>query len=620
MKYTSMKKLALPTFFLFFFIQTSAIEITRMEPAFWWVGMKNTELQILVYGKDISKSKVSLSYPGVRIKEVTKVESPNYLFVYLTVSGATNPGTMNLVFTSGPDKIVKQYPLRPRAKTPGALGFTPSDVLYLITPDRFANGDTANDKLGNSTVNRSRPNSRHGGDLLGIENHLDYVKDLGITTVWLNPVQENDMPGGSYHGYAITDFYSVDRRFGTNEEYRLFIEKTHAKGLKVVMDMIFNHSGSSHWWIKDLPSKDWLSSADVYLGSNHNRWASLDIHAPKSEKDGLINGSFTRTMPDLNQRNRHMGTYLIQNSIWWIEYARIDGIRQDTHFYADFDFMARWCKEVMAEYPQFNIVGETWFPGGAAATSWWQRNSPTNKKNSHLKTVMDFDLVFRMQKAFDEESNHQDGDQAGLFTLYEILAQDFLYADPDNVLTFLDNHDISRFIRKDEKNLNRYKQALAFLLTIRGIPQIFYGTELLMTGTKQEGDGLMRKDFPGGFAGDSINAFTSAGRTPLQNDAWCYMQNLLQWRKTSKAVTNGTMQHYMPENNGVYVYARIKDDQRVLVILNGTNADKTIPMQRFKESIGNHTSGKEIISGKSIDIKTSVSIPARGVYVIDLGK
>lgn len=615
-------KLFISAFFILVQLVTQAadISITRMEPSFWWVGMKNTELQILVYGPNISAAKLSLNYPGVRIKEVAKVESPNYLFIYLTVSSAARPGTMNLQFTNGTRKLTQPYPLRPRAKTPGAAGFSSADVLYLITPDRFSSGDSTNNILENSTVNRKQPNARHGGDLKGVENHLDYLKDLGVTTVWLNPVQENNMPGGSYHGYAITDFYRVDRRFGTNEEYCSFIDKTHAMGMKVVMDMIFNHSGSAHWWIKDPPSKDWLSSPDVYLGSNHNRWASLDMHAPKSEKNNLINGSFARNMPDLNQRNRHLGTYLIQNSIWWIEYARIDGIRQDTHFYADFDFMSRWCKEVSSEYPQFNIVGETWFPGGTAATSWWQRNSPTNKKNSNLKTVMDFNLVFRMQKAFDEESNSRDGDQAGLFTLYEIIAQDFLYADPDNVLTFLDNHDISRFVRKDEKDLNRYKQALAFLLTTRGIPQIFYGTEILMTGTKQEGDGQMRKDFPGGFPGDSINAFAASGRSPLQNEAWNYLQKLLQWRKTSNAVTGGSLQHYMPENNGVYVYARIKGNERVLVMLNGTNAEKTVQMERFRESTDRFTSGKDVLSGKEIDLSKSVSIPARGVYVIDLGK
>jgi glycosidase len=616
----SIKKLLIVLNFVFICFHTQAIDITRVEPAFWWTGMKNTELQIMVYGKDISKSKVTLSYPGVRIKEVVPVESPNYLFIYLDVSAKTKPGTMNITFTEGDQKSVHQYPLRPRATTPGAAGFTTSDVLYLITPDRFSNGNPGNDVLGTSTVNRKQPNSRHGGDLQGVENHLDYMKDLGVTTIWLNPVQENDMPGGSYHGYAITDFYQVDRRFGTNEEYRAFIEKTHQKGMKVVMDMIFNHSGSSHWWIKDLPSKDWMSSPDVYLGSNHNRWAALDMHAPKSEKDKLINGSFTRTMPDLNQRNRHLATYLIQNSIWWIEYSRIDGIRQDTHFYADYDFMARWCKEVDAEYPEFNIVGEVWYPSGTAATAWWQRNSTFNKNNSNLETVMDFNLVFRMQKALDEDFSSSDGGQSGLFTIYEILAQDFLYADINKLLVFLDNHDISRFNRKDDKDLKRYKQGLGFLLTTRGIPQIFYGTEILMTGTKQDGDGQMRKDFPGGFPGDTTNAFTPAGRTLLQNEAWNYLQTLLQWRKTSKAVTQGALQHYMPESNGVYVYARIKDEQRVLVMMNGTNADKTVPMSRFKESTGTFTAGKEVITGANIDISNSVTVPARGILILDLGK
>ena len=466
-------------------------------------------------------------------------------------------------------------------------------------------------------VDRSKPNARHGGDLRGIINKLDYIQDLGFTTIWLNPVLENKMPGGSYHGYAITDFYQVDPRFGSNEEYVELVDKAHAKGMKVVMDMIFNHCGSSHWWMKDLPCSDWLNNQSEFVQTTHFKWTIMDVHAPQSEKDLLVKGWFTRGMPDLNQQNRHLARYLIQNSIWWIEYARIDGIRQDTHPYADYNFMAAWCQEVEREYPDFNIVGEAWYPRGSAS-AWWQAGSPINDKDSHLKTVMDFDLTFTCQKAFNEVCSSQEGSEAGLFKIYEVIAQDFLFPDPNNILIFLDNHDLSRFSQKGESDLRRYKQAIAFLLTTRGIPQIYYGTEILMYGNKSEGDGNIRKDFPGGWAGDPVDAFTSAGRTELQNEAWNYLQKLLKWRQQSEAVTTGKLVHYTPDGSGCYVYARIKNDKTVLVIMNGTDEKQTLDMNRFQEVIQEKRIGQDIISGKSISIDSSLPVDARGVYILEL--
>ncbi len=474
---------------------TAFSQITRIEPAFWWTGMKNSELQIMVYGPDIAKKQVSITYPGVRVKEVVGVESPNYLFLYLEITDTAQPGAVPIVFSEGKKSFTYSYELKQRKKLKGAGGFTPADVMYLITPDRFANADPSNDNLDDVKVDRERPNARHGGDIRGIINQLDYIEDLGFTTIWLNPVLENRMPGGSYHGYSITDFYNVDPRFGTNEEYCELIDKAHNKGMKVVMDMIFNHCGSAHWWLQDFPSSDWLNNPDDFVQTTHYKWVLMDIHAPESEKDILVNGWFSRGMPDLNQRNRHLATYLIQNSIWWIEYSEIDGIRQDTHPYADYDFMARWCKEIEDEYPDFNIVGEAWYPRGTAS-AWWQRDSKNNDNNSNLKTVMDFDLTFTAQKAFFEESNTREGHEAGLFKIYEVITQDFLYPDPDNILTFLDNHDLGRFMTKDETDLRRYKQALAFLLTTRGIPQIYYGTEILMSGEKARATAVSVRIFP----------------------------------------------------------------------------------------------------------------------------
>jgi glycosidase len=592
---------------------TQAIDISRVEPANWWVGMKNTELQIMVYGPEIGKSTVAINYPGVKLKELAKTANPNYVFIYITIAKGTKPGKVPLLFTEGQQKFTYEYPLMARSDKSGAAGFNASDVLYLITPDRFANGDTANDNLDDARVNRENPNARHGGDLKGIEERLDYIKDLGMTTIWLNPVQENKMRGGSYHGYAITDFYKIDPRFGTNEEFRSLVKLTHGRGMKIVMDMVFNHCGSSHWWMNDLPSKDWINNEGVFLQTNHATVTIMDIHASPTEKNTFLNGWFTRGMPDLNQCNRHLATYLIQNSIWWIEYTRIDGIRQDTYSYLDYDFLARWCKEVNEEYPDFNIVGETWY-NKATAPAWWQQGSPLSKRNSYLKTAMDFSLTFITQSAFDSKN-----DNPYLTNMFEDIAQDFIYADPYNVLTFLDNHDLSRFNRKDDPDLKRYKQGLAFLLTIRGIPQIYYGTEILMTGTKEEGDGRLRKDFPGGWPGDKIDEFTRRGRSEMQNEAWDYLHKLLQWRKGNRAITEGKMIHYAPRN-GLYVYGRIKDDQTVLVILNERMTDQALEMVRFSDIIQDYAIGRDVITSNAIDLKNKITIPAKGEYILELSK
>jgi glycosidase len=589
-----------------------ALTISRVEPANWWVGMKNPQLQIMVYGPGIGKSTLTLNYPGVKVIAVDKTENPNYLFVYLNVGSAAKAGTLPLRFKQENAETTFNYPLKARTKEAGAMGFNASDVLYLITPDRFANGNTANDNLDSATVNRKNPNARHGGDLKGINQHLDYLKNLGITTVWLNPVQENNMRGGSYHGYAITDFYNVDPRFGSNQDFYALTRSVHQKGMKMVMDMVFNHCGSSHWWMKDLPSRDWINDSAKFVQTNHATVSVMDVHASPSERKTFQDGWFTRGMPDLNQRNRHLATYLIQNSIWWIEYARIDGIRQDTYSYMDFDFLARWCKQVRNEYPNFNIVGETWY-NKSTSSAWWQQNSKLNNANSYLKTSMDFSLTFISQDAFDGKK-----DNGYLDNIFEDIAQDFIYPDPYNLLVFLDNHDLSRFNREGETDLKRYKQGLAFLLTTRGIPQLYYGTEILMTGTKEEGDGSIRKDFSGGWPGDSTSLFDKQGRSAMQNEAWDYMQKLLQWRKNNIAIAEGKMIHYAPNKSGIYVYARIKGDHTVMVILNSALTDQTIQTRRFADVIGKHTKGRDAITSKIIDLTQPITIPAKGEYVLDL--
>ena len=609
-----MKKLIFYLSLFAFSMSVKALDITRMEPSFWWTGMKNTELQIMVYGKDIARSELQFEYPGVRLKEIIRTENPNYLFVYLDIGKEAQSGVMKFIFSEGKNKLTKTYELKPRATTTGAQGFNTSDVMYLIMPDRFANGDPSNDVWDNVPINRNDPVGRHGGDLAGIEQHLDYLHDLGVTAIWLNPVLENKMPDASYHGYAITDFYRIDARFGSNDDYCRLIENAHRKSVKVVMDMIFNHCGSHHWWMNDLPCSNWLNNQKGFVPTTHNLYAVMDTHAPPSEIAAMTDGWFVPTMPDLNQRNRLLADYLIQNSIWWIEYARIDGIRHDTHPYVDFDFLARWSKRVEDEYPDFNIVGEGWYISGAPL-AWWQRNSKLNEKQSHLKTVMDFNLMNTYNQAFDIHSTKNNPWKE----VYEVIAQDFIYEDLDNILVFLDNHDVSRFLKAEETDLDRYKQALAFLLTTRGIPQMYYGTEILMTGEKKDGDGDLRKDFPGGWADDPVNAFTAAGRTALQNEAFNYLRTLLQWRKTSSAVAGGKLIHYAPDwQMQCYVYARIKDNNSVLVILNGSGKEQTLPPEKYREVLGNAVSGKDIISGKMIDLKKEILVSAKGVYVIEL--
>lgn len=595
-----------------------AAEISRIEPPCWWVGMKNPELQIMVYGPGIGEAHVSVDYPGVRLKETVKTENPNYLFLYLDIEEDAAPGRMDLSFETSGGTMVREYELLPRSTKPGAMGFSGADVLYLITPDRFANGDPSNDTLEGARVDRSRSGGRHGGDIRGVTDHLDYISDLGVTAIWLNPVQKNS--ANSYHGYAISDFYAVDPRFGTMDDYVEMIDKAHEMGLKVVMDMIFNHCGSAHWWMEDLPTSDWLNVNNEFVQTNHQKWTAVDPHAAPSERSGFTDGWFNRGMPDLNQRNPLLATYLIQSSIWWIEYARIDGIRQDTHPYMDLQFGADWCNAVLTEYPDFNIVGETWYPVGSGFPAWWQRGSKLNPVDTGLKTVMDFNLAFIVPDAFNEANDPSDGASKGLFNIYVSLANDFLYEDTENILIFLDNHDLSRFARKDDAGLDKYRQGVAFILTTRGIPQIYYGTELLFTGTKNEGDGIIRKDMPGGWQGDERSVFTSEGRTDMENEAWNYMSTILNWRKTSEAVKHGDLIQYAPlrEYGDCYVYARIKGDETVLVVLNGSDKAAELEMGRYSDVIRDYTAGTDVVTGQTFSLTEKLPVPARGAYILEL--
>lgn len=594
-----------------------AMEIKKVAPSFWWAGMKNPELQILLYGENLALSDVSVSGEGIYLKETVRQDNPNYLLLYFDLSEA-KAQTFQILLKSGKKERRISYELKARGrKGEEVKGFTSEDVLYLIMPDRFANGCPENDVIDGmreKTVNRADGFARHGGDLQGISNHLDYIADLGATAIWLNPTQENDMESGSYHGYAITDYYQIDRRFGSNEDFCALVEKAHEKNLKVVMDMIFNHCGSENYLFRDKPSKDWFNYRSNYVQTSFKTASVMDIHASAYEKKIATDGWFTSVMPDFNQRNRHVARYLIQSSIWWIEYAGINGIRQDTHPYADFDFMSQWCKEVLDEYPYFNIVGETWLNSNVLVSYWQKDSKLAAPLNSNLPTVMDFPLQALMNQAFDEETGEWGG---GLYKLYDYQTQDLVYANPMNLLTFLDNHDTSRFAQTDEmaKNLKRYKQAMIFLLTTRGIPQIYYGTEILMTGDKGKGDGDLRKDFPGGWQGDARDCFVKDGRTALENEAFEFTRRLLNWRKGNQVIGKGNLKHYSIQN-GVYVYRREFNGKSVVVILNGTEDSKELDLTPYQEILPRENAF-DVLTGKNVDLSKKLRLDGRENLILN---
>ena len=600
----------------------AATKIDHIEPENWYVGMKNSSLQLMVYGKNIRDSRVSVDYPGVKIDSLVRLDSPNYLFVYLNLSGA-KPG--NMVLNIDGKKV--NYPLKARTMSGDKrIGFDNSDVLYMLMPDRFASGRNITKPmkgLNPYVVDRSKPSLRHGGDLEGVRQHLDYFNQLGVTALWFTPVLENNSPDmnsqSTYHGYATTNYYRVDPRFGTNEDYARLVAEAHAKGLKVVMDMIFNHCGYDHPWVKDMPSKDWFNTPEwmkkgdsYYLQTSYKLTPVLDPYASKVDKRETVDGWFVRSMPDLNQKNPHVMTYLIQNSEWWIETVGIDGIRMDTYPYADRKAMSQWMKILNEEYSNFNTVGETWVTE-PAYTAAWQKDSKLSKVNSYLKTVMDFSFYDKINLAKHEET---DAWWKGLNRIYNSLCYDYLYENPSSVMAFIENHDTDRFLENGKDTL-ALKQALALLLTINRIPQLYYGTEVLMNGTKEVTDGNVRCDFPGGFAGDKHNAFTAEGRTKAENAMFNWLSKLLKWRRNNMVITKGKQIQFIPYK-GVYVIARQWNDQTILTILNGTSQPVTLPLDRYAEVIGNHQEAKDVISGRKVKLGSELQLKARDTKVIEL--
>ena len=591
--------------------------IERVEPPQWWVGMKSKKLQLLIHGENIHHLDPKINYTGVAIERVIKVQSPNYLFLDLLIAADTKAGQFNIDFLKEGQKVTSHsYTLLNRAKDAAQLqGFDNKDVLYLITPDRFVNGDTNNDNIEGlrEKMDRSNKGGRHGGDLQGIQQSLDYISDMGYTAIWLNPVLENDMTIYSYHGYSITDFYKVDPRYGSNEQYLELAQTARSKGIKLIMDMIVNHCGSEHWWMNDWPTKDWINKWPEYTETNHRKSVLQDPYAAKSDLKVFTDGWFVPTMPDLNQRNELMGTYLIQNSIWWIEYLGLAGIRMDTYPYPDMYFMSEWTRRVMEEYPNFNVVGEEWYESPTIVAYWQRGKENANGYTSELKSLMDFPVQMALSRALNEEESWK----SGWITLYEMLAQDFLYANANDLVVFPDNHDMSRIFTQVNEDEQLFQLALSFFLTTRGVPQLYYGTEILMTNPGTTDHGIIRSDFPGGWANDQNNAFTNQGLSERQKKAKAFVRKLLRWRQTASAVHYGTLTHFIPKD-GVYVYFRMDEQQKVMVILNKNEQPYTLNLDRFAEQLNGKSMGVDVISNQAYTLKTELNLPIKSALILEL--
>ncbi|MBP5770428.1 MAG: cyclomaltodextrinase N-terminal domain-containing protein [Bacteroidaceae bacterium] len=601
-----------------------AVQISRIDPTDWYVGLKDPSLQLMVYGNGIRDAEVYVD--GAKIDSIVRLDSPNYLLVYLNLHGV-KAGELPIAFCrpGTDDKTIVKYQLKEREmKGEDRQGFTNADVLYMLMPDRFAQGPAHPshiDGMNTYVEDRTEPSLRHGGDLEGIRQHLDYFNELGVTALWFTPVLENNSPDhdlfSTYHGYATTDYYRVDPRFGTNQQYRQLIDEAHQKGLKVVMDMIFNHCGYEHPWVADLPSNDWLNKEPQ---TSYKLTPVLDPYASDVDLRETVDGWFVSTMPDLNHRNPHVMTYLIQNSIWWIETVGIDGIRMDTYPYADASGMARWMKALDTEYPNFNVVGETWVTE-PAYTATWQKDSRIAKDNSYLKTVMDFSFFDKLAKAKNEQT---DGWWDGYNRIYNSLVYDYLYEDPTHVMAFVDNHDTDRFLgtAQGPYKVAKLKQALALLLTMPRIPQIYYGTEILMDGTKEVTDGNVRCDFPGGFPGDQRDAFTAQGRTEEEQAMFQWLSRLLHWRNGNETIVQGYTTQFTPWK-GVYVVARRWHRNTVITVLNGTDQPASFEVARFAELLDTQSTATslqaiDIPTQRPFDLSQDISLAPREALVLEL--
>jgi glycosidase len=606
------------TLFLFFMSSTLNAQIDKVEPPFWYAGMQNSELQILFYGKDISQYQVTVSN-GIKITDVKRTENSNYIFVTID---SKKVAASDFVFTfksSSKETFIQKYSLKKRRENSAQRkSFDSSDMMYLLMPDRFANGNRNNDSE-NSTkekYNRDLPGGRHGGDIEGIIKNLDYIAELGATAIWSTPLCEDNDAAFSYHSYGQSDVYKIDPRYGTNEDYSRLAAEMHKRDMKLVMDYVTNHWGIEHWMIKDLPTTDWINQFENYTQTNHKRTVLHDINASESDKKVTIDGWFVPSMPDLNLQNPLTLKYLIQNAIWWIESADLDGFRVDTYNYSDPKGIATWTKSITDEYPNFNIVGEVWMQS-QAQMAYWQKDSKISQiqnYNSYLPSVMDFTLYEATTKVFNEDEGSWD---KGMMKLYDNFTNDFLYPNTNNLLIFVENHDTNRFNQTYWNDIRKYKMAMTVMATVRGIPQLYYGSEIGMAGDKNKGDADIRQDFPGGWEGDQNNAFVKEGRTAGQNEYFDFTSKLFNWRKTKKAVHSGKMTHYIPENNS-NVYFRYNSDETIMVLINNSNETSTVKTNRFKENIKDFKTGKDVISEFTFDVTDEIIIEPKSVLILEL--
>jgi len=590
-------------------------QIDHLEPPSWWIGMANNTLQLMVHGKNISDLEPEFNFHGVLINKVHRVENPNFLFIDLLLSETARPGKFDILFNKSGQTIIS-YSYEILKRTAGSAerqGFSPADVIYLITPDRYANGNPDNDSVPSlkEKPNRRNKDGRHGGDIKGIIDHLDYIAEMGFTQIWLNPVLENNQKKYSYHGYSTTDYYNIDERFGTNELYKELSEIAQNKGIGIIMDLILNHIGSEHWLMYDLPSSDWINHNGEFVQTSHIHESIYDPYIPQFEKDLFTSGWFVETMPDLNQSNPFLANYLIQLSIWWVEYAKLSGFRIDTYPYIDKDFLTIWSKRIAREYPNFNFCGEAWNNNPSMVAYWQKGSKPYDGYISYIPSMKDFPL----QKALVQGLMSEEKWDSGIGDIYRVLANDYQYGDPYNLLVFAGNHDMQRIYSQLSENMDLYKIAMSFILTTRGIPQIYYGAEIAMTSTRDHGE--LRKDFPGGWAGDKIDAFNGIRLSGEQREAQNFMRDLLNWRKSSLAIGKGSLVHY-PVKNGVYVYFRLYENDLVMVMMNNNKRSIRIDPGHFNEVLAEKNQGISVLDNRVYDLTTKINLPGKTALILEI--
>ncbi len=592
--------------------------IEHLEPANWWVGMRHHQVELMVHGKGIATLAPRLSHQGVAIIDVQRTGNPNYLFVTVDIDSDARPGAFDIEFLDGP-RVVAKHPWRLDARGAGSAqrrGFDARDAIYLVTPDRFANGDSFNDSADGlrERANRGDPNGRHGGDIAGIRQHLDYIAGMGFTQLWPTPMLANDQPRYSYHGYAITDLYRTDPRMGSNEDYRALSREAKSKGIGLIMDVVLNHIGSEHWWMRDLPAPDWINNGGTFRPTNHRRTTIQDPHAAAGDREAFIGGWFVESMPDLNQRNPHLATYLIQNTLWWIEYAGLSGIREDTFGYADTGFLSAWATAVLQEYPGFALVGEEWSNNPAIVAHWQRGKVNANGHVPGMPGMMDFPLHIALRDALLQP----EGADTGWMQLYEALANDFQYPDPGRLVVFAENHDTPRLLAHVDGDIDLWKLAMAHVASVRGTPQFYYGSEVLLAGPRERNDGELRADMPGGWIDDQANAFSGNGLSVAQRDAQAWLRRLLVWRRDTPVMHDGKLTHYAPVD-GVYVYVR-HDDKRntVLVALNKNRGKVTLPLPRFEQFLRGHASAIDVMRGNRVALGDELQLPGMSATILQL--